>query len=78
MHLSRDISASYATCHVCAGLTSENEDTDFLLEASQGDRIVGKVTRVEVASVVASALSTPASTGKLLCPHPPVLKFEPI
>ena len=45
------------------GLTSEETDTPFLLEASQGDRVSGKVSRAEVASVIVAALGTPAATG---------------
>lgn len=48
----------------CAGLTSEDEDKDFLLEASQGDRISGKISRKEVARVAAAALGTAASVGE--------------
>ena len=47
-----------------AGLTSEDEDKDFVLEASQGDRISGKISRKEVASVAVAALSTAASVGE--------------
>ncbi|CAL8465559.1 g5095 [Coccomyxa elongata] len=46
------------------GLTSEDEDQDFLLEASQGDRISGKISRKEVAAVAVAALGTGASVGK--------------
>ena len=46
-----------------AGLTSEDADVPFLLEASQGDRISGKITRAEVASLVAAALASPAAAG---------------
>ena len=45
------------------GLTSEDADVPFLLEASQGDRISGKIARAEVASLVAAALASPAATG---------------
>jgi hypothetical protein len=48
----------------CAGLTSEDEDKDFVLEASQGDRISGKISRKEVARVAAAALGTAASVGQ--------------
>ena len=48
----------------CAGLTTEEEDTPFLLEAGQGDRIVGKITRAQVARVLAAALKTPGSVGR--------------
>ena len=47
-----------------AGLTSEDEDKPWVLEAQQGDRISGKISRKEVASVAVSALSTEASIGK--------------
>ena len=43
-----------------------------MLEAQQGDRISGKISRKEVASVAVSALSTEASIGKpqsCLSPH---------
>lgn len=46
------------------GLTSEDLDTDFLLETQQGDNISGKISRQEVAKVVAEALNTPFATGK--------------
>ena len=46
-----------------AGLTSEDEGVPFLLEASQGDRISGKISRAEVASVAVAALGTAASVG---------------
>ncbi|CAL5221994.1 g4282 [Coccomyxa viridis] len=46
------------------GLTSEDEDKPWVLEAQQGDRISGKISRKEVASVAVSALSTEASIGK--------------
>ena len=36
----------------------------FRLEASQGDRLVGKISRAEVASVAVAALDTPASVGE--------------
>jgi hypothetical protein len=49
-----------------AGLTSEDEGVPFLLEAAQGDRISGKISRAEVASVAVAALATPASVGALL------------
>jgi len=45
------------------GLTSEDEDQRFLLEASQGDRISGKISRIEVASVAVTALGCSASIG---------------
>ena len=46
-----------------AGLTSEDDGVPFLLEASQGDRISGKISRAEVASVAVAALGTAASVG---------------
>ena len=46
------------------GLTSEETDTAFLLEAAQGDRISGKISRAEVADVIVAALGTPAATGR--------------
>ena len=49
---------------VCAGLTSEDEGVPFCLEASQGDRLVGKISRAEVASIAVAALGTPASVGE--------------
>ncbi len=42
----------------------------FRLEASQGDRLVGKISRAEVASVAVAALDTPASVGEGLVPEP--------
>lgn len=45
------------------GLTTEEEDTAFALEARQGDAISGKVSRAEVAQVVAQALESPAAAG---------------
>lgn len=39
----------------------------FLLEASQGDRISGKISRKEVAAVAVTALGTAASVGEALC-----------
>ena len=59
-----------ATPHYCVvrstGLTTEEKDTGFLLEASQGDRISGKISRAEVAAVIVAALDTPAATGQIL------------
>ena len=59
-----------ATPHYCVvrstGLTTEEQDTGFLLDASQGDRISGKISRAEVASVIVAALHTPAATGQAL------------
>ena len=49
-----------------AGLTSEDEGVPFLLEASQGDCISGKISRAEVASVAVAALGTAASVGAQL------------
>jgi len=49
------------------GLTSEEADTPFLLEASQGDRVSGKISRAEVADVIVAALGTPAATGRKSC-----------
>ncbi|PSC71557.1 nadh:ubiquinone oxidoreductase complex i intermediate-associated 30 [Micractinium conductrix] len=46
------------------GLTNESEPGEFLLEASQGDRITGRISREELASMVATALGTPAAAGK--------------
>ncbi len=57
-------------CAAAAGLTTEDADTPFLLEASQGDRISGKITRAEVASLVSAALNTPASVGAGPLPAP--------
>lgn len=47
------------------GLTTEDEDLDFLLEARQGDAISGKVSRAEVAQIVANALGNPCAAGVL-------------
>lgn len=49
--------------HWHAGLSREKEDESFELEASQGDRIVGIISRQEVAAVTAAALDSPASAG---------------
>lgn len=57
----------------CAGLTSEDEDQDFLLEASQGDRISGKTSRKEVAAIAVAALGTGASVGEWRLPCVPAL-----
>jgi uncharacterized protein YbjT (DUF2867 family) len=46
------------------GLTTEEEEERFLLEARQGDAISGKISRAEVAQVVARALGTPLAAGK--------------
>ncbi|KAK9820647.1 hypothetical protein WJX81_005527 [Elliptochloris bilobata] len=46
------------------GLTSEDAGVPFLLEASQGDRISGKIARAEVATLLAAALCSPAAAGK--------------
>ncbi len=46
-----------------AGLSREQEEQAFELEASQGDRIVGIISRQEVAAVAAAALDSPASAG---------------
>jgi hypothetical protein len=54
-----------STDHTVLGLTTENVEESFLLEASQGDSISGKISRDEVASVMTAALQTPASTGEL-------------
>jgi hypothetical protein len=48
------------------GLTSEDENEQFLVEARQGDAISGKISRAEVAQVVAHALRTPSATGARL------------
>ena len=42
-----------------------------MLEAQQGDRISGKISRKEVASVAVAALGTEASVGKRLAPLNP-------
>ena len=46
-----------------AGLTTEDEDQPWILEAQQGDRISGKISRAQVASVAVTALGTEASIG---------------
>ncbi|CAK0786611.1 hypothetical protein CVIRNUC_009825 [Coccomyxa viridis] len=46
------------------GLTTEDEDQPWVLEAQQGDRISGKISRAQVASVAVAALDTEASIGK--------------
>jgi hypothetical protein len=40
------------------------EEGVFLLEAEQGDRIIGAVTREEVAAVALAALQQPEAAGK--------------
>jgi len=52
--------------HSVLGLTNENVEETFLLEASQGDSISGKISREEAASVITAALQTPASTGEFI------------
>ena len=49
-----------------AGLTTEDDDQPWLLEAQQGDRISGKISRAQVASVAVAALGTEASIGGCL------------
>ena len=56
--------AIYRLPLVSTGLTTEQAEESFLLEASQGDSISGKITREEAASVVAVALNTTASKGQ--------------
>lgn len=52
------------------GLTNEEEDTQFLLEAAQGDLISGKISRAEVAGLIVAALGSAAATGaQPLVPH---------
>ncbi|KAL4457749.1 hypothetical protein ABPG75_012614 [Micractinium tetrahymenae] len=46
------------------GLTNESEPGEFLVEASQGDRITGRLSREELAGMVAAALGTPAAANK--------------
>ena len=46
------------------GLTTEDVEESFLMEAAQGDSISGKISREEAASVVNAALQTPASNGE--------------
>ncbi|KAK9845099.1 hypothetical protein WJX74_010569 [Apatococcus lobatus] len=48
------------------GLSREKEEESFELEASQGDRIVGIISRQEVAVLTAAALDSPASAGKTI------------
>ena len=58
-------SASSRYCVIrSTGLTSEDTDTQFLLEAAQGDRISGKISRAEVADLIVAALGTPSATGE--------------
>ena len=46
------------------GLTNEEEDALFLLEASQGDLISGKISRAEVAHLIVAALGSSAAAGE--------------
>ena len=48
-----------------AGLTTDEEGAPFLLEASQGDRITGRIARSELASLVHAALELPEAAGAL-------------
>ena len=48
-----------------AGLTTDEEGAPFLLEASQGDRITGRIARSELASLVQAALVMPEAAGAL-------------
>ncbi|KAK9803244.1 hypothetical protein WJX73_009291 [Symbiochloris irregularis] len=48
------------------GLSNDQELGPSALEFAQGDTIEGRVTRDEVATVIAAALSTPAAVGKTL------------
>ncbi len=50
-----------------AGLTTEDEDKPWVLEAQQGDRISGKISRAQVASVAVAAIGTEASIGGHHC-----------
>ena len=49
------------------GLTTEDEDKPWVLEAQQGDRISGKISRAQVASVAVAAMGTEASIGEHCC-----------
>lgn len=46
------------------GLTNEEEDVKFMLEGSQGDQVSGKISRAEVADLIAAALSSSATVGE--------------
>lgn len=61
-----------------AGLSREQEDQTFELEASQGDRIVGIISRQEVASVAAAALDSPAAAGTIYQLNSAVLEMYPV
>jgi hypothetical protein len=47
-----------------AGLVTEGLDKAFTLQALQGDRTSGRLSRAEAASVLAAAVSSPYSAGK--------------
>lgn len=57
--------AHRSTVH--AGLTTEDEDKSWVLEAQQGDRISGKISRAQVASVAVAAVGIEASIGEHHC-----------
>ncbi|PRW55975.1 nadh:ubiquinone oxidoreductase complex i intermediate-associated 30 [Chlorella sorokiniana] len=48
------------------GLTNESEPGEFLLEASQGDRITGRISREELASLAVAALGLPSAAQKTM------------
>jgi len=47
-----------------AGLVTEDLDKSFTLQALQGDRTSGRLSRAEAASVLAAACASPTATGK--------------
>jgi hypothetical protein len=47
-----------------AGLVTEDLDKAFTLQALQGDRTSGRLSRAEAASVLAAACASPTATGK--------------
>ncbi|KAK9814216.1 hypothetical protein WJX72_002437 [[Myrmecia] bisecta] len=61
----RSSGAAYTVIRA-TGLTNEEEGGPFVVEASQGDRISGKVSRAEVAALVATAINSPAGAGKTI------------
>lgn len=57
--------SGYPYCVVrSTGMTDKNEGAPFLMEASQGDRISGGISRGEVAAAMVAALGSPLAAGK--------------
>lgn len=53
----------YTVVRAC-GLVTEDLDTDFVLQACQGDNVSGKISRAEVGAVLAAALEAPSAVAK--------------